>query len=285
MKLAPLSLPVSVFLAVSAVSCLQQALGPGILAVAGPSPPPAAKPAATVPVVKTFTLEGNPFFQDQFTADPAPFVYKDTLYLYTGHDEAKGGQQYTMNNWLCFSTTDMKHWTYHGALLSYKDFKWAKGDAWALQVIDKNGKFYWYVAIQHDNTHPGKAIGVAVADSPTGPFKDARGSALITDEMTTGGRPWDDIDPTLWTEADGTTWTFWGNGTCYYVKLKPNMIELDGRIQKTNPLQNYVEGPWIYKRNAMYYLLYASMERGSETISYATFRQDHRPVDQPRQDC
>jgi arabinoxylan arabinofuranohydrolase len=244
----------------------------GIIAIVVSRPTLGATPAADapVPVVKTFELKGNPFWEETFTADPAPLVVGDTLYLYTGHDEAKGSQQYTMHDWQCFSTKDMKTWTYHGILLSWRDFKWARGDAWASQVIQKDGKFYWFVTVQHDNTRNGKAIGVAVSDSPTGPFKDARGSALVTEDMTRGGRAWDDIDPTVWTDTDGTTWMFWGNGTCYYAKLKPNLIELDGPIQKTNALQGYTEGPWIYKRGDLYYLVYASMKGGSENISCAT---------------
>lgn len=267
MKLVNLTIPASVLLAASVIC--SDSLSRPVLADTPDTAPVAPAPAANASYPKTFTLEGNPFFKDEFSADPAPMVYNGALYLYTGHDEAKGPQQYTMNNWLCFSTTDMKTWTAHGVLLSATDFKWATGDAWASQVIEKNGKFYWYCAVQHDSTHGGKAIGVAVADNPTGPFKDARGSALITDEMTQG-RPWDDIDPTLLTEPDGTTWMFWGNGTCYYAKLKPNMIELDGPIQKTNALPGYVEGPWIHKRGDIYYLTYSSWGKGCETISYAT---------------
>lgn len=79
-----------------------------------------------------------------------------------------------------------------------KDFSWAKGEAWASQVIERNGKFYWYVTVEHKSVQ-GKAIGVAVSDSPTGPFIDARGSALITNAMTTERSKsyWDDIDPTV----------------------------------------------------------------------------------------
>ena len=78
----------------------------------------------------------------------------------------------------------------------------------------------------------GKAIGVAVADTPTGPFKDARGTALVTNDMTTATKiSWDDIDPTVWIDDDKQAWLFWGNQKCYYAKLKPNMTELDGRIE------------------------------------------------------
>lgn len=116
----------------------------------------------------------NPIITHKFTADPAALVYNGTVYLYTGHDECPERQnRYLMHEWLCFSSTDMVHWTEHPVPLRVTDFQWAQDDAWASQVIHRDGKFYWYVAVTH-KTIPGKAIGVAVSDSPTGPFKDAR---------------------------------------------------------------------------------------------------------------
>jgi beta-xylosidase len=214
-----------------------------------------------------FRAEGNPIINYKFTADPAAMVYNGKVYLYTGHDEArKGENRYVMHDWCCFSSDDMVHWTEHKTPLSVKDFSWARGDAWASQVIERNGKFYWYVAVEHGEIH-GKAIGVAVSDSPTGPFKDARGSALVTNDMTKA-RPhsWDDIDPTVFIDNDGQAWLFWGNGICYYAKLKPNMTELDGPI-KTIELPYYTEAPWIHKHNGWYYLSYAY--EFPEKIAYA----------------
>jgi len=141
--------------------------------------------------------------------------------------------------------------------LKPSDFKWAKGDAWAAQVIERDGKFYWYVTVEHDATHPGKAIGVAVSDSPTGPFKDAIGKALITNDMTTQTDiGWDDIDPTIYIDDDGQAYLYWGNRVCKYVKLKENMIEMDGEIH-TVDLPKFTEAPWIHKRGDWYYLSYA----------------------------
>lgn len=216
---------------------------------------------------------GNPLFTDAFTADPAPLVHKDTLYLYVGHDQATGDEMFTMREWLVYSTKDMKTWTAHGPIMKATDFKWAIRDSWASQVVERNGKFWLYAAVEHDKTHPGKAIGVAVADSPAGPFVDARGSALISNDMTPQGpHTWDDIDPTVYIEEDGTAWLIWGNANCYYAKLKPNMIELDGPIRQI-PLPKFVEGPWIHKRGQTYYLVYASMDKAvsnDELLSYAT---------------
>lgn len=218
---------------------------------------------------------GNPLFKHEFTADPAAMVYKGKVYLYTGHDEAPAGKNgYIMHDWRCFSSSDMVNWTEHNVPLKVTDFAWAKADAWASQVIERNGKFYWYVAVEH-GTIPGKAIGVAVSDSPTGPFKDARGSALVTNDMTKAAtHSWDDIDPSVIIDDDGQAYLFWGNGICYYARLKANMTELDGPVQSIK-LPMYTEAPWIYKRKGWYYLSYAS--GFPEKISYAMSRNINGP--------
>ena len=210
----------------------------------------------------------NPIIRDKFTADPAALVAGNTVYLYTGHDEAPKGQaRYIMHDWLCYSSTDMIHWKEHPSPMSVKDFAWAKDDAWASQVIFRNGKYYWYAAMEH-GTVQGKAIGVGVADSPTGPFKDAIGKALITNDMTRAASiGWDDIDPTVIIDTGGQAYLFWGNTKCYYAKLKENMIELDGAIQVVEGLPNYTEAPWIHKRGDWYYLSYAY--QFPEKIAYA----------------
>ncbi|WP_163714667.1 glycoside hydrolase family 43 protein [Mangrovibacterium lignilyticum] len=199
----------------------------------------------------------NPVITDKYTADPAAMVYNDTVYLYAGHDECPPERNfYEMHEWLVYTSTDMVNWTEHPVPLKVSDFSWAKDDAWAAQVIERNGKFYWYITTTHATIH-GKAIGVAVSDSPTGPFHDALGKALITNDMTKAATiSWDDIDPTVWIDDDGQAYLFWGNTACYYAKLKENMIELDGPIH-TIDLPNYTEAPWIHKNGDNFYLSYA----------------------------
>jgi beta-xylosidase len=162
-----------------------------------------------------------------------------------------------MNEWLVYSSTDLVNWKEHPVPLKPADFEWAAHSAWAAEVIEKNGKFYWYVTVEHGSIH-GKAIGVAVSDSPVGPFKDALGKALITNDMTTEHTQisWDDIDPTVYIDDDGQAYLYWGNTACYWAKLKDNMIELDGEIH-TVDLPNFTEAPWIHKRGDWYYLSYA----------------------------
>uniref|UniRef100_UPI0035A05F17 family 43 glycosylhydrolase n=1 Tax=Prevotella heparinolytica TaxID=28113 RepID=UPI0035A05F17 len=230
------------------------------------------------PQLPTFSNTGNPLIKDKFTADPAPLVHDGTLYLYVGHDEyyegqdtARGGKEFNITEWLCYSTKDMQTWTDHGAVLKPADFQWAVGEAWASQVIAHNGKFYYYTTVQAGAPYNSKAIGVAVSDSPTGPFTDALGKPLITDDMTSNGPRgwWNDIDPTALIDDNGQAWLCWGNGTCFLAKLKPNLIELNGDIQVVD-LPRYVEGPWLHKNGNLYYLTYASFGEGSENIAYAT---------------
>ena len=115
-----------------------------------------------------------PIIQTKYTADPAPYVHGDTVYLYTTHDE-DDAEGFKMKDWLLYTSTDMVNWQDHGAVASLRDFKWYKGDngAWAEQVIERNGKWYMYCPIH------GNGIGVLVADSPFGPFKDPIGKPLV----------------------------------------------------------------------------------------------------------
>lgn len=226
---------------------------------------------------KTFVFEGNPLVRDCYTADPAPMVSSDgRLYVYCGHDECfedkpgyEGKYGFNITEWLCYSTEDMVTWTDHGVIMTPTDFSWAIGEAWASQVMEYEGKYYFFVSTQCGDPNC-KAIGVAVSDTPDGPFKDAIGKPLVTDEMTDNGPRgwWNDFDPTVMVDDDGTPWLCWGNGTCFLAPLKHNLIELAGPITIL-PMENYVEGPWLYKRGEHYYNVYASMGQALETISYA----------------
>ncbi len=224
----------------------------------------------------TTTFADNPLFEDVFTADPAAMVDGDTVWLYTGHDVAPNNDVFfEMPDWLAFSSKDMKHWTEHGPIMKAVDFDWASGQAWAAHMVKKDGKYWFYTTVRHDETHPGYAVGVAVSDSPTGPFRDARGEALITNDMTTQtSNDWDDIDPALFIEDNGDTYLFFGNLIPKYVKLKDNMIELDGPI-KVIDVPHYTEASWVHKKDDKYYLSYACYF--PEKICYAMSDSIHGP--------
>ncbi len=236
----------------------------------------------------TFVAKQNPFVDFKFLGDPAALVDGDRLYIYAGHDEAPVRQErYVMHEWCILSTSDMKTWTEHSYKLKATDFPWAKGEAWASQVCERNGKYYWYVTAEHKKK-PGKAVGVAVADSPTGPFIPTQ-EALITNDMTTQWTdiPWDDIDPTVFIDDDGQGWLYWGNRQLYRIKLKANMVETEGKIEavdipaiqmpsnKTKSRTFYTEAPWLYKHNGWYYLTF-SVEFPEKT-AYAMSRNINGP--------
>nr|WP_040523639.1 glycoside hydrolase family 43 protein [Aliiglaciecola lipolytica] len=225
----------------------------------------------------SITMAKNPLFTDVFTADPAALVHDDVVYLYTGHDEAPNNNVFfEMHDWLAFSSTDMVNWQSHGPIMRGTDFKWAKeGFAWASHMVEKDGTFYFYTTVRHKDDKPGFAIGVATSKSPTGPFKDAIGKALITDDMTTHSpNDWDDIDPAIFIEENGDTYMFFGNLVPKYVKLKDNMLELDGEI-KVIDVPNYTEASWVHKKGDNYYLSYAC--EFPEKICYAMSKSIHGP--------
>ncbi len=210
----------------------------------------------------------NPFVQTCYSTDPAPMVYNDTLYVYTGHDE-DGADFFWMQEWRVYSTTDMVNWTDHGSPLAIEDFEWGDDRAWAPQCVERNGKFYFYVPL-HSKLTGTMAIGVAVGDSPVGPFKDALGKPLADGD-------WAYIDPTVFIDDDGQAYLYWGNPELFYVKLNDDMISFEGEIMKAEqtpesfgkpkfvPMEadkkyhsTYTEGPWFYKRDGNYYMLYAA---------------------------
>ncbi|NKY39106.1 family 43 glycosylhydrolase [Cellulomonas septica] len=214
----------------------------------------------------------NPIVQHLYTADPAPLVHDGRVYLYTGHDE-DGSSSFTMRDWRVFSSTDMVNWTDHGSPMSLATFAWADADAWAGQVVERNGKFYWYVPVRQRSTGQ-RVIGVGVADSPTGPFRDAIGRPLVGNG---------EIDPTVLIDDGGQAYLYWGNPRLWYVRLNADMISYSGsptqiplttagfgtRTGDPNRPTLYEEGPWVYKRGGTYYNVFAA-RCCSEFIGYST---------------
>jgi len=182
-----------------------------------------------------------------FQADPSARVFNGRLYVYPSHDIA-GSKDWDMVDWHVFSTDDMLHWKDHGVIFSLKDVKWATKHAWAPDCIQRNGKYYFYFPADDQ-------IGVAVSNSPTGPFKDALGKSLIAANEA-GIRS---IDPNIFIDDDGQAWLYFGNShdKVAVVKLKSDMITRDGPIQVLD-VKNYHEGIWVYKRLGFYYFTYPS---------------------------
>lgn len=242
----------------------------------------------------------NPIIQTNYTADPSPMVYDGTMYLFTSHDEDEDTGFYNMLDWKCYSSTDMVNWTDHGTVLSYLDFSWVRPEeprAWAPQCVERDGKFYLYCPLVKNNG--GVVIGVGVSDSPTGPFVDAIGKPLVDEG------DWNDIDPTVYVDDDGQAYLYFGNPELRYVKLNEDMISYEEdpevsdelldlgytvkngvvRVAMTedafgegggseNRTSSYTEGPWFYKRNNYYYMVFAAFAPGGGAEHFAYSMSD-----------
>jgi len=180
-----------------------------------------------------------------FNADPSARVFGDTLWIYASHDIA-GSNYWDMVDWHCYSTTDLQHWTDHGVIFSLKDITWADKYAWAPDCVSRNGRYYFYFPANFQ-------IGVAISNSPAGPFKDALGKPLIAknEGETT------EMDPCVFIDDNGQAYLYYGQDTLCIVKLKKDMITTEGAIKKLH-VKNFHEGVWGHKLNGMYYLSYPS---------------------------
>jgi arabinoxylan arabinofuranohydrolase len=223
----------------------------------------------------TICFADNPVVQTCYTADPAPMVYNGRVYMYVGEDSnVVTSTGYVMRNWKCYSSADMVNWTDHGVMLATSSITWSTAhDANAAQVIYRNGKFYYYISITASD---GVAIGLAVSNSPIGPFKDTLGKPLITNTQSApcaNPNAWHNLDPTVFIDDNGQAYLYWGNNACYWVTLNSNMISYSGSISclaQNDPAfgPDYEEGPWFYRRNNIYYLVYPS--GFPECIRYTT---------------
>lgn len=246
----------------------------------------------------------------QYGGDPAVLVDNDTIYLYTGRDASSDEEVkkaiYVMREWVCYSTKDLEHWEYEGSIMKAdtKSISWATGStsAWASQVAKhydskKEKDQYYLYYCTWDKTSAGKmSIGVAVSDSPTGPFHD-KGEPLVKGTLTEPQTSnWNDIDPTVWVETDDSgeehRYLAWGNGRFYLCELNEDMISVkdlngDGEITcgysaeeadvlaQGDGINSFTEAPWLYRRTdengkyyGPYYLFYANGWR--EKMAYAT---------------
>jgi hypothetical protein len=242
-----------------------------------------------------------------YTADPAAMIWNNRLYLYTSHDEQiVGGDDYRMYDYRLWSSTDMVSWQNHGAVLRFSDVPWARegadtGNAYACHVTyreDANGqtKFYFYATLEGGNEPDwGFSVGVAVGDSPEGPFVDPRGMPMIllTDTEAYASHTWRNIDPAVFIDDDGQAYLYWGNGNLYWVELEDDMIHLKGEsysLDNNGLMQDrdisgvelhvvdipaFEEAPYLSKHGDLYYLTYAS--GFPESIAYATSTSPRGP--------
>ncbi|MFI5912383.1 family 43 glycosylhydrolase [Dactylosporangium sp. NPDC051541] len=241
------------------------------LVLAGLLVSPASPAAAADPTSYTFTHQGNPILADgsYYTADPAPLVAGDDLYIYTGHDEAgPATNDFQMNEWGALRTSDVQsgQWTHYPSLARPETlFSWATaGRAYAGQVVQgPDGRYYWYLPVsERTSTAADKfAIGLAVSDRPTGPWTDYLGGPLISQRVPTANTI-QNIDPTILVE-NGHVYVWWGTfGQLRMLEYQADMKTPVGTQATVGGLTGFFEAPWIFKRGSAYYLAYAGNNAG-----------------------
>ena len=227
----------------------------------------------------TIQSTGNPILADgsYYSADPAPFVVNNTLYILTGRDAAAlNNNNFAMNEWQIFVSTNPNplggQWTFYPGIATPRNvFAWASpGTAYAAQVVQgRDGKFYLYAPVTETGSKSSDrfAIGVAVSDSPIGPFKDVHPSGPILSQTVPAlGNNIQNIDPTVLVDDDGKVYIYYGTfGQLRGYELASDMVTTKGQVVTVNSLNGFFEAPWIMKRGSTYYMLYAANNAGANS--------------------
>jgi len=211
-------------------------------------------------------LTQNPLIRDQFTADPTARVFEGRVYVYPSHDVNCGHNWFCMKDYHVFSSENLVNWTDHGVIVSQEKVVWVdstKNSMWAPDCYEKNGKYYFYFpAIVDTNTGLfGMAVGVAVSNTPYGPFKPE-------DKPIKGVSG---IDPNVFRDTDGQTYLYWaGRGGLRGARLKENMLELDSDPQVFDNLpKGMKEGPFLFERKGLYYFTFPHVIKETEALVYS----------------
>jgi len=223
-----------------------------------------------------------------FHADPEVLYSSKTgkYYIYSTTDGTPGwgGHDFSV-----FSSTNLIDWTDEGKMLDVKgdQVKWATGNAWAPCIIEKKGKYYFYFSAHNPQTNR-KEIGVAVSDSPTGPFVDS-GAPIITDndrpKEAHGGQA---IDVDVFKDPkSGKCYLYWGNGFMAGAELYDDMLSVKKETithltPKGGTLQTWAfrEGAYVFYRRGTYYFMWSVDDTGSPNyhVCYGTAKSPLGPI-------
>lgn len=213
------------------------------------------------------SAQKNPFITHIYTADPSAHVWEDgRLYVYASHDVDPPRGCDLMDKYHVFSTDNMINWKDHGEILRSEQVEWGRpegGFMWAPDCAYKDGVYYFYYP-HPSGTDWNKTwkVGVATSKSPAKDFKDQGYFEGV------GGFAM--IDPCVFIDDDGQAYFYYGGGSkCEGAKLKDNMMELEGKFQPMEGLEDFHEATWVFKRNGIYYLTYADNNRGNNQLRYA----------------
>lgn len=207
-------------------------------------------------VVAGSAFAGNPMVPDVGMADPHIRIFDGKAYLYATRDRDKDAKKFIMPDWHIWSSDDLIDWKHEATILPTETYMGESTSCWATDCVEKNGKYYFYFSNGNTDT------GVMVADSPTGPFKDALGRPLMAEDMM----PTKEYDPSVLVDDDGSAYIIVGHHrdndkTLYYAiaKLNEDMISLaefpkEVKITGNVKVLGGNDKPTLHKKNGLYYL-------------------------------
>jgi hypothetical protein len=228
-----------------------------------------------------------------YMADPSVHVFNDRLFIYPSHDWESGipendnGDHFNMKDYHVFSMEDIEgEVTDHGVVLAVEDISWAGRQLWDCDVAYKNGKYYMYFSLKDRNDI--FRIGVAVSDTPEGPFIPEKNPVWGSYSM----------DPAVFDDGNGNFYLYfgglWGGQLQRYrdnkalecagfpgdsepaipsrvVRLSDDMLQFaeEPRAvvildEKGNPItagdteRRFFEASWLHKYKGEYYFSYST---------------------------
>ena len=238
----------------------------------------------------TVEAVGNPVLPD-FHADPEVLFSRKTgrFYVYPTTDGYTGWGGYTFD---VFSSPDLLNFTNEGTILNLQrggDVSWTTGNAWAPCIEEKfvGGKWRYYFYFSGQNpSYNKKTLGVAVSESPTGPFRASSQPLFATSQA---GQM---IDSDVFTDpVSGQSYLYYGNGQLCYRLLSDDMLSTVGSEYVITPtggsLSDYAfrEGAYVFYRNGLYYFLWSVDDTGSTNyhVAYGTSKSPTGPIQVARQ--
>lgn len=238
---------------------------------------------------RSYTGQGNPILPG-FHADPEILYSNKTgkYYIYSTTDGKPGWGGY---KYYVYSSSDLKEWKNEGVALDAKNgqISWANGNLWApaaIEVKQKDGSYKYFLYYSaNPKEKGGKKMGVAVADSPVGPFVDF-GKPIVEKSPVGWGQQIDVdvfIDP-----VSKKPYLYWGNGYMAGAELEPSMTQVkDETITVMTPkggsLKDYAyrEAPYVFYRNGLYYFMWSVDDTGSPNyhVAYGTSKSPLGPIE------
>ncbi len=196
---------------------------------------------------------GNPLFNGEWYADPEGVVIDSTYWIFPTWSKPFEEQLFLD----CFSSKDLATWTKHENIITTAHIPELKEALWAPSAIVKDGKTYLYFSINNvGKKHTIGGICVAVADNPAGPYSPAK---IIIQDIINGAQP---IDQFVFKDDDGSYYMYYGGWKhCNMMKLGEDMMSFvpfeDGSMVKEVTPENYVEGPFMLKKDGKYYFMWS----------------------------